>query len=77
MLAGHERWKQHFPGMTRILHRLDLMTKTRVMEERLDEKGPWYLVEHGKESRAAGYVTGLTGTIPSYIQHITCAGEKK
>ncbi|CAB1099594.1 unnamed protein product [Ectocarpus sp. CCAP 1310/34] len=57
---GHERWKKKFPGMIRILHRLDLARKTRIMEERLDGKGPWYLVEDGFESPEDGYVTGDT-----------------
>lgn len=47
--------------MIRILHRHDLARKTRIMEERLDGKGPWYLVEDGHESPEAGYVTGDTG----------------
>lgn len=47
--------------MIRILHRHDLSRKTRVMEERLDGNGPWYLVEDGYESPEAGYVTGDTG----------------
>lgn len=61
MCTGHERWKKKFPGMIRILHRLDLARKTRIMEERLDGKGPWYLVEDGYESPEDGYVTGDTG----------------
>lgn len=48
--------------MIRVLHRLDLARNTRVMEERLDGNGPWYLVKQGKESKEAGYVTGATGT---------------
>ena len=60
--AGHESWKRHFPGMIRVLHRLDLARNTRVMEERLDGNGPWYLVKQGKESKEAGYITGATGT---------------
>lgn len=47
--------------MIRILHRHDLSRKTRIMEERLDGDGPWYLVEDGYESPEAGYVTGDTG----------------
>lgn len=47
--------------MIRILHRHDLSRKTRIMEERLDGNGPWYLVEDGYESPEAGYVTGDTG----------------
>lgn len=47
--------------MIRILHRHDLARKTRIMEERLDGEGPWYLVEDGHESPEAGYVTGDTG----------------
>ncbi|CAM9876277.1 unnamed protein product [Scytosiphon promiscuus] len=57
---GHERWKERFPDMIRILHRLDLTRNTRVMEERLDGPGPWYLVEDGFESPEDGYVTGDT-----------------
>ena len=47
--------------MIRILHRFDLQRKTRIMEERLDGIGPWFLVAEGKESPEAGYVTGDTG----------------
>lgn len=47
--------------MIRILHRHDLATKTRVMEERLDGSGPWHLVKNGRESPEAGYATGSTG----------------
>ena len=47
--------------MIRILHRHDLSRKTRIMEERLDGEGPWYLVEDGYESPEDGYVTGDTG----------------
>eukprot|EP00903_Cladosiphon_okamuranus_P017709 g16306.t1 len=57
---GHEAWKKRFPDMIRILHRHDLARKTRIMEERLDGAGPWYLVEDGYESPEAGYVTGDT-----------------
>lgn len=60
--AGHESWKRKFPEMIRVLHRLDLARNTRVMEERLDGSGPWYLVKQGKESKQAGYITGATGT---------------
>lgn len=49
--------------MIRILHRFELERKTRIMEERLDGSGPWYLVEEGKESDEAGYVTGDTGVM--------------
>lgn len=52
--------------MIRILHRLDLARKTRIMEERLDGKGPWYLVEDGFESPEDGYVTGDTGKGKAY-----------
>lgn len=62
-LTGHERWKQQFPEMVRILHRLDLVRRTRIMEERLDGDGPWHLVEAGKENEEDGYVTGATGTV--------------
>ena len=47
--------------MIRVLHRLDLARNTRVMEERLDGNGPWYMVKQGKESEKDGYVTGATG----------------
>lgn len=58
---GHERWKAAFPDMIRVLHRLDLTSTSRVMEERLDGPGPWFLVAHGQESDETGYVTGATG----------------
>ena len=61
-MAGHEYWKRKFPGMIRVLHRLDLARNTRVMEERLDGNGPWYFVKQGMESKEAGYITGATGT---------------
>lgn len=64
-VAGHEKWKKKFPDMIRILHRLDLVRKTRIMEERLDGNGPWYLVEDGYESPEDGYVTGDTGMLCS------------
>lgn len=47
--------------MIRILHRNDLVLKTRIMEERLDGRGPWHLVKNGRESPEAGYATGATG----------------
>lgn len=59
--------------MIRILHRLDLSRNTRVMEERLDGPGPWYLVEDGFESPEDGYVTGDTGTPPLKMHILSSA----
>ena len=57
--------------MIRILHRFDLERKTRIMEERLDGSGPWYLVEEGKESDEAGYVTEDTGVMWHEISNLS------
>eukprot|EP00752_Nemacystus_decipiens_P004847 g4410.t2 len=71
---GHKAWKKRFPDMIRILHRHDLSRNTRVMEERLDGKGPWYLVEDGHESPEAGYVTGDTARFDFvYVPEEDCA----